>query len=552
MVICNFSSRPLQLAGQGLFLAFCLPLSLAMTAPVLAGETGTDATGIGETGATAAVAQPAPDSAQPRPEMAEIEAAWAAGDFHFVRQGLKRHAEELGGAFAQYRYGRVLLEGRGGPQDLKGAELWLGRAAAQNQAQAAVLLARLYLSALAGGPDRDPARAAVLFRQAAVRGNSEAQYYMGLLYGQGTGVTADPVEALTWLQAAAEQDHVEAQFELSRAYARGIGTPEDPARALQWMQSAASGGHGEAQFYLAYALDSGQGARRDPAAALTWLQRSAEGGFLRAQVALGKKYLRGDGVEPNPQEALRWLARGVQAGDPEAELVLGRALMGGQGLTANYPQAEALLQRGAAEAQPAASHALGQMREQGLGQPADLAAAVEFYRQAVDQGSGAAALRLGELAIDDQLEGLMAPHRMVPWVEALVSATAEAPVKTAAGQWLQRQAEAGLRPAQRAWGAQLLAQGEAEAAVPWLTRAAEAHDIRAQHQLGQLYIRGEGVAQDYVLAHKWLNLAAGGGLAEALEMRAVVADLMTPEQVAEAQEAARLYLEEARAGAASQ
>ena len=44
--------------------------------------------------------------------MAEIEQAWERGDYVFVRQGLKRHAEETGTALAQYRYGRVLAEGR--------------------------------------------------------------------------------------------------------------------------------------------------------------------------------------------------------------------------------------------------------------------------------------------------------------------------------------------------------------------------------------------------------------------------------------------------------
>ncbi|MEP2716387.1 tetratricopeptide repeat protein, partial [Pseudophaeobacter sp.] len=252
----------------------------------------------------------------PEIDMASIEAAWAAGDFVFVRQGLQQLTSQEGSsALAQYRYGRVLLEGRGGPQDLLGARDWLERATGQRHQAATVLLARLYLSTAPGAPDRDPARAAVLFRTAAVRGNAEAQYYLGLLYGEGLGVTADPVEALTWLQAAAENDNVAAQFALSQAYAKGGGSAQDPAAALHWMRRAAEGGHREAQYYLAYALDSGQGVARNREQGLTWLIRAAEGGFVRAQVALGKKYLKGDGVTATPQEALRWLTRGVEAGD---------------------------------------------------------------------------------------------------------------------------------------------------------------------------------------------------------------------------------------------
>lgn len=499
----------------------------------------------------------------PPPGMDEIEAAWAAGDFVFVRQGLKRQAEEMGTPFAQYRYGRVLLEGRGGPRDLAAAQLWLERAAAQNQVAASVLLARLYLSASssAGGVARDPGRAAVLFRAAAARGNGEAQYYLGLLYGKGVGVAADPVAAFTWLQAAAETGHVAAQFELSRAFARGQGTEMNTQKASRWIQEAAAAGHGEAQFYLAYALDSGQGMRQNRAEALNWLLRSAEGGFLLSQVALGKKYLKGDGIAPNPGEALRWLGQGAQAGNLEAMLVLGLALLEGEVLAANPQQARPLLEEvaaaGAGQGQARASYALATMAEQGIGQSADLQQAVKLYRQATAQQQrqdGPAGQRLGQLAIAGRLDGMMAPHRMVPWVAGVAQQTNENDATEAghmaAVAWLRKQAEAGLRPAQSALGQWLIAGDPAEAAQ-WLRRAAEAGETEAQHQLGRLYIQGSGVAQDYVSAHKWLNVAAAGGSSAALETRAVVADLMTPDQVATAQSAARRFFEAAAAGGAS-
>ncbi|MCD9149784.1 SEL1-like repeat protein [Pseudophaeobacter flagellatus] len=503
----------------------------------------------------------------PALDMVAVEAAWAAGDFARVRQGLKQLASEGGGPLVQYRYGRVLLEGRGGPQDLAAAQDWLERAAAQNQLPAAVLLARLYLQPPPGFPAADPGRAAVLLRRAAVRGDPAAQYYLGLLYSTGQGVTADPIEAQTWMQVAAENGEAEAQFLLSQAYAsgagsspeagtskagtsesgalaphKGLGLAKDPAAALRWLQAAARAGHGEAQYYLAYALDRGQGVARNPADALNWLRRAAEGGFLRAQVALGQKYLKGDGVTANPDEALRWLALGVGAGDLAATEALGLALLGGSGIARNPQQAWSLLSQAAAAGSPRASYALGQMLEQGLAEAAEqgtaLDQAVQMYRQAVEQGSQEALLHLGTMTLSGQLDGSMAPHRMVPWVAALRNAAPQD--SAAAADWLRGQAEAGLRPAQLAWGQWLLAEDPA-AAAPWLLQAAQRGATQAQHQLGRLYIQGEGVSQDYVQAHKWLNIAAAGGSSAALEMRATVADLMTPEQVAEAQTQVRTF-----------
>ena len=38
---------------------------------------------------------------------------------------------------------------------------------------------------------------------------------------------------------------------------------------------------------------------------------------------------------------------------------------------------------------------------------------------------------------------------------------------------------------------------------------------RAMLALGRAFVKGLGVPQDYILAHMWLNLAAGRGSAEA-------------------------------------
>jgi TPR repeat protein len=53
--------------------------------------------------------------------------------------------------------------------------------------------------------------------------------------------------------------------------------------------------------------------------------------------------------------------------------------------------------------------------------------------------------------------------------------------------------------------------------------------------LGVFYDNGLGVPQDRVRAHIWLNLAAMQGRESAATFRDLVARLMTPAQIAEAQ-----------------
>ena len=75
-------------------------------------------------------------------------------------------------------------------------------------------------------------------------------------------------------------------------------------------------------------------------------------------------------------------------------------------------------------------------------------------------------------------------------------------------------------------------------AVKWYTLAAEQGNAAAQSLLGLMYAGGKGVAQDYVKAHMWFNIAAIDGNADAIKNRDIVAKLMTPAQLAQAQQLA--------------
>ena len=76
-------------------------------------------------------------------------------------------------------------------------------------------------------------------------------------------------------------------------------------------------------------------------------------------------------------------------------------------------------------------------------------------------------------------------------------------------------------------------------AVRLIRPLAEHGDANAQYNLGVLYDNGLGVPQDRVRAYMWLNLAAMQGRESAATIRDLVARLMTPVQISEAQKMAR-------------
>jgi TPR repeat protein len=75
---------------------------------------------------------------------------------------------------------------------------------------------------------------------------------------------------------------------------------------------------------------------------------------------------------------------------------------------------------------------------------------------------------------------------------------------------------------------------------------AEANDVqtdgRSLYELGVMYAAGRTVEVDRVTAHKWLNIAALRGCAEAVALRAELASEMSSAEIAAAQREARLWL----------
>ncbi|MFT5804561.1 MAG: TPR repeat protein, partial [Candidatus Paceibacteria bacterium] len=64
----------------------------------------------------------------------------------------------------------------------------------------------------------------------------------------------------------------------------------------------------------------------------------------------------------------------------------------------------------------------------------------------------------------------------------------------------------------------------------------------AQVNLGVMYNKGQGVLEDYVKAHMWFNLSASQGNEVAKKNRDIVAGMMTPAHIADAQKMAREWL----------
>jgi TPR repeat protein len=76
-------------------------------------------------------------------------------------------------------------------------------------------------------------------------------------------------------------------------------------------------------------------------------------------------------------------------------------------------------------------------------------------------------------------------------------------------------------------------------AVKWYRLSAEQGDTSAQYNLGVMYSNGQGVPQDYTLAHMWFNLSGSSGHKGSVKNRNIIEKKMSPSQIDKAQEMAR-------------
>ena len=166
----------------------------------------------------------------------------------------------------------------------------------------------------------DQLRAEAALRKAAQAGNPEAQFRLGVMYGNGEGAALDYAQARGWFGKAAAQGHESALLTLAWMHANGVGAAVDEDSARRLYLIAAEGGSTKAQYLVATMYRFAQyGVEKDVATAVGWYLKAAEQGLANAQLTLGKMIMEGKGVERDDAVALEWLTLAHINGSKRAE-----------------------------------------------------------------------------------------------------------------------------------------------------------------------------------------------------------------------------------------
>jgi uncharacterized protein len=167
---------------------------------------------------------------------------------------------------------------------------------------------------------RSARTAAKWLRRAAEHGSSPAQNTLGVVLGNGHGVTKNVAEAILWLRRAFHTGEVCAAHNLAITY-REIGKL---TMAVKWFRKAADAGDDDARVQLGIHYYWGKGVRKNPKAAIRCFRKATKGkyvsGYSRddAFFCLGLGYLQRAGVKRSVQVAVKLFERANVDGDHRA------------------------------------------------------------------------------------------------------------------------------------------------------------------------------------------------------------------------------------------
>lgn len=114
-----------------------------------------------------------------------------------------------------------------------------------------------------------------MVRDAAEKGDPQAENMMGYMHSLGLFVKRNDEIALEWYRKSAAQGEPIGENSLGDVYRKGRGVQRNYAEALSWYRKAAEKGYADARNNIGDMYRKGQGVPRNCAVAATWYMKAA-------------------------------------------------------------------------------------------------------------------------------------------------------------------------------------------------------------------------------------------------------------------------------------
>lgn len=241
---------------------------------------------------------------------------------------------------------------------------WAKQSAALGDPLGAYDLAGFYLNGW-GATETNLANYRQWLQIAALRGATDAQYFLGQAYWTGDGMPKDVRTSLVWMKKAAAKNHPDALYALAAYYSEDRTNPESLYLADKFFLQAAKMGHREAQFQYAISRFRGD-LVVDCDGGTMWLEKAAENGWPKAEYLLFQFYYNGlppgrncPAFTQDKTEAVKWLRRAAEHGNLQAQATLAVMLIRGLDVNQDKAAGEKFLRDAAVHGFAAAQNDLG-------------------------------------------------------------------------------------------------------------------------------------------------------------------------------------------------
>ena len=137
------------------------------------------------------------------------------------------------------------------------------------------------------------------FKSSAAKGNSDAKFYLSIMYYSGKGIPQDYAKSAALLTDLAAIQYQRAAYNLGVMYFYGQGVEQDYQQALHLFERAVEQGDEQAYLQLGNMYAMGKGVDQDYNKAADLFGQGASQGYKDALIQLGILYAEGLGVPQN-------------------------------------------------------------------------------------------------------------------------------------------------------------------------------------------------------------------------------------------------------------
>ena len=194
---------------------------------------------------------------------------------------------------------------------------WFNVALLEGESDANFYLGIMYRNAK--GVEKDLEKSFKYFLAGAKKENAICLYFAGSCYLNGQGTEKDLEQGFKFIEKSATKGYLEAMYLCGYCYDLGIGVTQNDEKAVKWYVLAADNGHLGAMTRLAMILmSSKRNVKRDLDRGLSYLLTAANKNYMDAQYFLAYCYFKGIGVEKSDEEYLKWLNLAAANGHKKA------------------------------------------------------------------------------------------------------------------------------------------------------------------------------------------------------------------------------------------